>query len=215
MQRGEECSCSPRLRKSSWYVRLYSTFQDSTSLYFVLALAPNGDLGDLLRKYVDAVLWMHSKGVLHRDLKPENVLLDSDMRVKLTDFGSAYIAEDLDLSPVRVRLLGALLRFPELLNRAWKSTSRSSDYWAIGKDPGASDSIRRYLLFLQQEHPGAVCPTPKHEIVSVKSRAPRECKLILRTTEKQYVYDFRDREALARWAAELQSFLDLRTTRHS
>ena len=79
---------------------------------FVLELAPHGDLADLVRKYgslslpcarwytaqiVDAVLWMHSKGIVHRDMKPENVLLDGDLKVKLTDFGSAYVAPDLDL----------------------------------------------------------------------------------------------------------------------
>lgn len=40
---------------------------------------------------VDAVAWMHSKGVVHRDLKPENILLDEHMRVKLVDFGSAKL----------------------------------------------------------------------------------------------------------------------------
>lgn len=30
---------------------------------------------------------MHSKGIAHRDLKPENLLLDSDKRIKIVDFG--------------------------------------------------------------------------------------------------------------------------------
>src|ERR1700731_4634198 len=81
-------------------------------LDFVLSLAPNGTLKSLVNKYgslslgcaryyvaliVDAVLWMHTQGVLHRDLKPENILLDSAMRPKITDFGSAYVSEALDL----------------------------------------------------------------------------------------------------------------------
>ncbi|KAI0631002.1 kinase-like protein [Trametes polyzona] len=130
------------------FIRMHAAFQDDTSLYFVLDLAENGDLADLVKKYgslslpcarwytaqiVDAVLWMHSKGVLHRDLKPENVLLDSELRVKLTDLGSAYIAPNNDLSPRASSFVGsAAYVSPELLNRASKTTSNSSDIWAIG-----------------------------------------------------------------------------------
>ncbi|KAI0367671.1 kinase-like protein [Pilatotrama ljubarskyi] len=130
------------------FIKVHAAFQDETSLYFVLDLAPNGDLADLVKKYgslslqcaqwyaaqiVDAVLWMHSRGVLHRDLKPENVLLDSELRVKLSDFGSAYIAPDNDLSPRSSSFVGsAAYVSPELLNRASKTTSKSSDLWAIG-----------------------------------------------------------------------------------
>ncbi|OSD01396.1 kinase-like protein [Trametes coccinea BRFM310] len=130
------------------FIKMHAAFQDETSLYFVLDLAPNGDLAELVKKYgslslscarwyiaqiVDAVLWMHSKGVLHRDLKPENVLLDQELRVKLSDFGSAYLAPDGDLSPRASSFVGsAAYVSPELLNRASKTTSKSSDIWAIG-----------------------------------------------------------------------------------
>lgn len=42
---------------------------------------------------LDAIAWMHARGVIHRDLKPENVLLDDNMRIKITDFGSAMMFE--------------------------------------------------------------------------------------------------------------------------
>ena len=84
---------------------------------FVLDLASRGDLADLVKKYgslslrcarwytaqiVDAVLWVHSKGIVHRDLKPENVLLDDELRVKLTDFGSAYLSPNGDICECRL-----------------------------------------------------------------------------------------------------------------
>jgi len=37
----------------------------------------------------DAMVYMHSQGVVHRDLKPENVLITTDGKVKLMDFGIA------------------------------------------------------------------------------------------------------------------------------
>jgi 3-phosphoinositide dependent protein kinase-1 len=98
-----------RLNSHPGIVRLYYTFQDERSLYFVLDLATNGELLATLKKIgtfdeectrfygaqiLDAVAYMHSRGVIHRDLKPENVLLDSNMHIKITDFGTGKILDD-------------------------------------------------------------------------------------------------------------------------
>ncbi|ORZ41380.1 kinase-like domain-containing protein [Catenaria anguillulae PL171] len=92
-------------------IRLYYTFQDAASLYFVLELAEKGELLSYIRKlgafdvpaarfYIAEVIvaidHLHSRGVLHRDLKPENILLSSSMHVKLADFGSAKITSPPD-----------------------------------------------------------------------------------------------------------------------
>lgn len=97
-----------RLKNTRGIISLFFTFQDETSLYFLLEYAPNGDLLSLMRKFgsineksaqyysaqiIDALDFMHKKGVIHRDLKPENILLDKDMKVKLTDFGTARLLE--------------------------------------------------------------------------------------------------------------------------
>ncbi|KAL1960913.1 hypothetical protein VTO42DRAFT_5897 [Malbranchea cinnamomea] len=97
-----------RLTDHPGVVRLYYTFQDERSLYFVLDLASNGELLGVLKRMttfdeectrfygaqiLDTIDYMHKRGVIHRDLKPENVLLDSHMHVKITDFGTAKILE--------------------------------------------------------------------------------------------------------------------------
>jgi serine/threonine protein kinase len=38
---------------------------------------------------LSAVEDMHSKGISHRDLKLENILVDSDLNLKIADFGYA------------------------------------------------------------------------------------------------------------------------------
>ena len=97
-----------RLTDHPGVVRLYYTFQDEESLYFVLDLASSGELLGVLKQMatfdeectrfygaeiLDTIDYMHARGVIHRDLKPENVLLDEQMHVKITDFGTAKILD--------------------------------------------------------------------------------------------------------------------------
>lgn len=89
-------------------VQLYYTFQDESSLFFVLDFAEYGELLSIIRKFgslseavlkfymcqiIDAVKFIHLKGIIHRDLKPENILVDRDFNLKITDFGAAKLLD--------------------------------------------------------------------------------------------------------------------------
>ena len=41
---------------------------------------------------LQALNYMHDQGVTHRDLKPENIMVDDEGRVKVIDFGIAFLA---------------------------------------------------------------------------------------------------------------------------
>ncbi|KAF9264227.1 kinase-like protein [Marasmius fiardii PR-910] len=124
-------------------VRLHYAFQDQWSLYFVIDLATNGEMQSLISRLgslstrctqyytaqiIDALAFIHEKGVIHRDVKPENLLLDDNWRLKITDFGTAKI---LDHTVEAEKFVGtAQYVAPELLEA--NETSRSSDWWALG-----------------------------------------------------------------------------------
>src|ERR1700731_3489755 len=44
---------------------------------------------DIACQICEALVYMHSQGVVHRDLKPENILITHEGRVKIMDFGIA------------------------------------------------------------------------------------------------------------------------------
>ncbi|QVM08296.1 pkb-activating kinase-like protein [Coccidioides posadasii str. Silveira] len=150
-----------RLTEHPGVVRLYYTFQDENSLYFVLDLALGGELLNFLKRIgtfdeectrfygaeiLDAIDYMHKRGIIHRDLKPENVLLDSQMHVKITDFGTAKILDppqrpdegsggilDSDMSGRdRANSFVGTAEYvsPELLTE--KNACKASDLWAFG-----------------------------------------------------------------------------------
>jgi serine/threonine protein kinase len=95
-------------------IHLEDIFASGYNVYLVMELSTGGDLFDriaskkrysepeakeVMRQILDAMVYMHENKVAHRDLKPENILLarrDSDVDVKITDFGLAKKMDDKD-----------------------------------------------------------------------------------------------------------------------
>ncbi len=97
-------------------------------------------LEEIHKKYIiyqilKAVKYMHSGELIHRDLKPSNILLDSECKVKIADFGLArsLLNKEVDQN---VQVLTEYVatrwyRAPEIL---FGSTNygKEVDIWSIG-----------------------------------------------------------------------------------
>ncbi|TIB09535.1 hypothetical protein E3P89_03169 [Wallemia ichthyophaga] len=149
---------------SSGIIRLWMTFREGRSayrgsdhlhnlagdsLFFALEYAPNGELLSWIKKMgsfdeksakfyaaqtLSVIGFMHGRGIIHRDIKPENILLNSDMVIKVTDFGSAKILDqsDADINDERSKSFVGTAEYvsPELLRD--RSVGKECDFWALG-----------------------------------------------------------------------------------
>lgn len=143
--KSEELLCHRVLGAHPNIVNLIHSFETDAHLYLVLEYCSHGDLYEAIRtgcgpletehvrrfmlQLVDAVSYMHSKGIYHRDIKPENIFLTESGAMKLGDFGLATtdkwsyettVGSDRYMSPEQYDSAGA------------GYSPAQADIWAIG-----------------------------------------------------------------------------------
>ena len=128
-------------------VKLYGHFEDNTYCYFIMEYMSGGNIYSLVPKYgynkispqlvasilkdvISAIYYLHHMNppIIHRDIKPENILINNEMKAKLTDFGwSNY----LDTFSKRTTMRGTPVYLaPELVNNT--GHDHRVDIWCIG-----------------------------------------------------------------------------------
>jgi hypothetical protein len=126
-------------------VATYDTGDDNGLAYIVMELVEGRTLRriiderkklavpeavDITSQVADALDHAHRQGLVHRDVKPANVLVQSDGRVKVTDFGIAKAAGGDDLTRTGTVVGTARYLAPEQVNGA--TVDGRADVYALG-----------------------------------------------------------------------------------
>ena len=74
----------------------YVRGEELSSLLKRIGRLPQDKAIDVARQLCAGLAAVHERGVLHRDLKPANIMLDEHGEVRITDFGIAALASDVD-----------------------------------------------------------------------------------------------------------------------
>ncbi|MCP4213795.1 MAG: protein kinase [bacterium] len=85
---------------------------------------------DIALQICEGLEQAHQKGIIHRDIKPRNIMINTDKRVKILDFGTAKLKTVKKLTQ-DYHLMGTLhYMSPELLN--YEEPDQRTDIWALG-----------------------------------------------------------------------------------
>ncbi|KAF5922661.1 hypothetical protein HPG69_008034 [Diceros bicornis minor] len=87
-------------------IKLFEVIDTKERLFLTMEHMSRGDMYDYLEDHgpmteeeargkfwqvVSALHYCHQKGIIHQDLKPDNILLDTELNVKLMDFGLSNV----------------------------------------------------------------------------------------------------------------------------
>jgi serine/threonine protein kinase len=154
------------------------------------------EIVEIIRPLLDGLGYVHTEGVVHRDLKPSNIMINSDGRIKVCDFGIAH-TESSELTKLG-DVLGSLhYMSPEQF--IGMSIDARSDLYSVGviayelltgKKPfiGNSASVMQQVIYESPAAPSSINPglSPLIDQVILKAMA--------KDSEKRYqsAHEFSD-----------------------
>lgn len=139
-----ENSILHKLRFIDSVPRTYNIYVNDDFVYLVLDLCPGKELFEIIaessvksldgktvvKQILTILAHMHANGIVHLDIKPENILVTSDWKVMLIDFGTAQINGQNPSASQGTTIGTCGYMAPE----GWRNNnySNKTDVWACG-----------------------------------------------------------------------------------
>lgn len=196
-------------------VTVHDAGEDRGRLYIVMAYVPGGTLKQLMGRPMDpravtrfirdvagALSYAHERDIVHRDVKPVNVLLDTDQRGILSDFGIVKVLTASD----HLTRVGAGVGTPEYMSpeqcRGGMVDARTDIYalgvmlyeMLTGRTPFVADNytaLAHAHIYEQVPPPAQLNPriSPAVQAVVLKALAKDPAYRFQRTTEMASALD--------------------------
>lgn len=123
----------------------------------------------IVYQILKALKFIHSAGIIHRDLKPSNILINSDVNIKICDFGlarSLAVGKEGNLPVLTDYVATRWYRAPEILLGSTKYT-KAADLWSVG-------CILGELLIGKAMFPGTSTLNQLNKILEVTGKPSKE-----------------------------------------
>jgi len=123
----------------------------------------------IIYQTLKALKYIHSAGIIHRDLKPSNILINSDVNIKICDFGlarSLLLGKEGSLPVLTDYVATRWYRAPEILLGSTKY-SKAADVWSVG-------CILAELLLGKAVFPGTSTLNQLNKVLEITGKPSKE-----------------------------------------